>query len=63
VHDVGAKHFALRVDSIDEVRTRLKGLNIPLEAEPATGNAGYDFFFIRDPDGIWIEFVEDNKFE
>ena len=63
VHDVGAKHFALRVESMNEVRTRLEKLNIPFESEPATGDTGYDFFFIRDPDGIWIEFVEDNKYD
>jgi len=63
VHDVGAKHFALRVDSIDKVCNRLKGMNILLETEPASGDTGYDFFFIRDPDGIWIEFVQDNKYD
>ena len=63
VHEVGAKHFALRVDLMDEVRARLRELNIPIETEPAAGDTGYDFFFIRDPDGIWIEFVQDDKYE
>lgn len=63
VHDVGAKHFALRVDSMDELRARLAELAIPLESEPATGDTGYDFCFIRDPDGIWIEFVQDDTYE
>jgi glyoxylase I family protein len=62
VQDVGMKHFALRVDSIDEIRTKLKELRIPLASEPTTGDTGYDFFFIRDPDGVWIEFVQDNKY-
>jgi catechol 2,3-dioxygenase-like lactoylglutathione lyase family enzyme len=60
VHDVGAKHFALRVDSMEEIRAKLKELGIPMETEPAPGDTGYDFFFIRDPDGIWIEFVQDD---
>jgi catechol 2,3-dioxygenase-like lactoylglutathione lyase family enzyme len=63
VHDVGVKHFALRVDSINEARARLKELHISLESEPTTGDTGYDFFFIRDPDGVWIEFVQDDKYD
>jgi glyoxylase I family protein len=62
VNDVGVKHFALRVDSMDEVRAQLKELDIPLESELTTGDTGYEFFFIRDPDGIWIEFVQDDKY-
>jgi glyoxylase I family protein len=63
VHDIGVKHFALRVNSMDEVRARLKESGITLESDPATGDTGYDFFFIRDPDGIWIEFVQDDKYD
>lgn len=62
VHEVGAKHFALQVDSIQDARSRLQKLGISLASEPAMGDSGYEFFFIRDPDGIWIEFVKDDMY-
>ena len=62
VKDIGQKHFALRIKSVEETLKELKSLGIPLASEPDLGDAGYQFFFIRDPDGIWIEFVKDDKF-
>jgi glyoxylase I family protein len=62
VRTVGPKHFALRVDSLQETQKVLQAKGIPLASEPDTGDAGYLFFFIRDPDGIWIEFVQDDKY-
>ena len=60
VKQVGQKHFALKVDSLQEARVDLTNKGIDLVSEPDIGDCGYDFFFIRDPDGIWIEIVENN---
>ena len=62
VKEVGQKHFALRVDSITDAVKELEVMGIPLASEPDIGDAGYHFFFIRDPDGIWIEYVQDDKY-
>lgn len=62
VKEVGQKHFAIRVDSIDQTRQDLEAKGIVLESETDIGDAGYKFFFIRDPDGIWIEYVEDDRY-
>ena len=62
VHEVGAKHFALRVSSIEEARKDLLRKGITWMSEPTTGDTGYDFFYIKDPDGIWIEFVQDDLY-
>lgn len=53
VKEVGQKHFAFRVDSITETRQELEATGILLASEPSVGDAGYQFFFIRDPDGIY----------
>ena len=62
VKEVGQKHFALRIDSVEDTISQLKASDIELASEPDVGDAGYQFFFIRDPDGIWIEYVQDNKY-
>jgi glyoxylase I family protein len=62
VNEIGPKHFALRVDSITDAQEELKAMGIPLASEPQIGDAGYHFFFIRDPDGIWIEYVQDDTY-
>jgi len=60
VKDVGPKHFALKTNSLTETKKLLESKGIELASEPDLGDAGYQFFFIRDPDGIWIEFVQDD---
>jgi glyoxylase I family protein len=62
VKEVGQKHFALRTDSIENTQKELEAAGIALASQPNTGDAGYHFFFIRDPDGIWIEYVQDDKY-
>lgn len=62
VKEIGQKHFAIRVDSIKETATWLGSLSIPLASDTNEGDAGYQFLFIRDPDGIWIEYVQDDKY-
>lgn len=60
VKEVGQKHFALNIASITETQKKLESLGVPLDSKPDVGDAGYHFFFIRDPDGIWIEYVQDD---
>ncbi len=62
VHDVGVKHFAIRVNSIQETYGELAGKGILPATKPERSDNGYDFFFIRDPDGIWIEYVQDDTY-
>ena len=62
VKEVGAKHFAIRVDSLEETRNRLKKHGIEFASEPTPADTGYQFCFIKDPDGIWIEYVQDDEY-
>ncbi len=57
---IGIKHFALQVNSIDDIHNFFKAngfenINIQL------GKTGIKYFFIQDPDDIFIEIVEDNR--
>jgi glyoxylase I family protein len=59
--EVGLKHVALKVDSVVEARGRLQAAGIALETEIKTGRTEIQFFFVRDPDGLWVEIVEDHR--
>jgi lactoylglutathione lyase len=53
----GYTHVALEVDSAETMLEELKALNIPLSGGPMQHPTGTSFF-IRDPDGNVIEFIE-----
>lgn len=60
---IGVKHICLRVNDADEALSWLKdvGLATPdTEIKIARSLANSRYFFIRDPDGMWVEFIEDN---
>ncbi|NRB40004.1 MAG: VOC family protein [Pseudomonadales bacterium] len=57
VKHTGYTHVALEISDKDQVLTRLAELNIPLSGEPMNHPTGTSFF-IRDPDGNVIEFIE-----
>lgn len=60
VDEIGVKHIALRVNDINEalVDLKQKGLTDG-NVEIKNGDTGATFFFIQDPDGIWVEFIEE----
>src|SRR5579871_4649235 len=58
IHPIGIHHFALRTDSITEAHRIV--VYYGYECEKITiGLSGMKYFFVRDPDGIWFEVVED----
>ncbi len=59
---LGVKHFGLRVASIDEAKERLQAANLEILHEDINDDrSGANFFFVRDPDGILVEVIEDNR--
>lgn len=58
---IGVKHFALTVDSIDETKQFILEKNIAREIEITRGTNGISYFFIKDPDGILFELIEDRR--
>jgi catechol 2,3-dioxygenase-like lactoylglutathione lyase family enzyme len=54
----GYKHFAFQVDDVDLTWQKLKAKELDLVSEPTTNtDLGVRYCFIRDPDGILIEFL------
>jgi len=60
IHPVGIRHFALEVDSVADAHNQVVELGYLCDSI-ATGLSGLRYFFIRDPDGIWFEVVEDKR--
>ena len=60
--DVGSVHVALLVDNLDAVLSAIAGLGWKAAGKPQTlksgPNAGKRVVYIRDPDGITIEFMQ-----
>jgi glyoxylase I family protein len=60
IHPVGIRHFALGVDSITEAYKVVASFGYECEGI-ANGLSGLKYFFVRDPDGIWFEIVQDDR--
>jgi glyoxylase I family protein len=58
---IGVKHFALLVDSVHEAKKFVENHDIPSNVEIQHGRTGVTYFFIKDPSGILIEFLEDKR--
>ena len=55
---VGSKHIGFHVDDLDAAAQYLVENGV-LDKKPAinTGRLGRDYFFIKDPDGIFVEII------
>ena len=59
---IGVKHFGLTVNSIEEMNEILIEQGIVSEKQQIiTGRTGVRYFFIKDPDGLLLEIVEDKR--
>ena len=59
---IGTKHFGLKVDSIADARERLFEQEIiGKDTQISNGRTGIKYFFIKDPDNILVEIVEDRR--
>ncbi len=59
---LGVKHFALKVDDIEKARDFFieKGI-ISEDTKISKGRTGILYFFVKDPDGNFVEIVQDDR--
>lgn len=57
---IGTKHFGLRVEDVEAFAEALRGRGVEALEPPKLGRTGIKYFFVRDPDGILVELVEDH---
>jgi glyoxylase I family protein len=58
---LGIKHFGLKVVDIEDARKNILTLGLANGLEIREGRTGIKYFFVNDPDGNWIEFVQDDR--
>lgn len=58
---IGAKHFALQVESVEEAKRFVQDKGWTDDVEIVEGKTGVRYFFIPDPSGILLEFVQDDR--
>ena len=55
---IGTKHFALGVEDIEKAKEFVLNNNIYDNIEIKVGRLGKPYFFIKDPNGILVEIIE-----
>jgi len=58
---IGIKHFGIKVADIHAVRPLLQVLGFSEDVEILQGKTGIEYFFIKDPSGIMVEVVQDDR--
>jgi catechol 2,3-dioxygenase-like lactoylglutathione lyase family enzyme len=60
---IGVKHIALWTDDIEIALADMKVKGYANEDTKITfGRTKVSYFFIQDPDGVWVEFVKDDRY-
>jgi catechol 2,3-dioxygenase-like lactoylglutathione lyase family enzyme len=58
---IGVKHLALHVADLQAAKRHLASAGLDTGTEITHGRTGLEYFFVRDPDGLWLEIVEDHR--
>ena len=63
LEDIGVKHIALWTEDIEAALEDIKGKGLANDETMITvGRTKVSYFFIQDPDGVWVEFVKDDRY-
>lgn len=62
LEEIGVKHIALATDDIEAALADLKKKGLATEDTKITMGRKVAYFFIQDPDGVWIEIVKDDRY-
>ncbi len=58
---IGIRHFGVQVDSLRKAKNFIIKNGYAEKVEITKGKTGIDYFFIKDPDGIFVELVQDER--
>jgi len=58
---IGVKHLALAVDDLQSVYDDIVARKLGEVTEIIHGRTLIDLFFVRDPDGLWVEVLNDTR--
>jgi catechol 2,3-dioxygenase-like lactoylglutathione lyase family enzyme len=61
--EIGVKHIALHTDDTEAALADMKSKGIAsADTEITVGRTKVSYFFIQDPDGVWVEIVNDGRY-
>ncbi|CAN5708084.1 VOC family protein [soil metagenome] len=64
LEDIGVKHIALWADDLEAALNDMKEKGFANQETKITfGRTQVSYFFIQDPDGVWVEFVKDDRYK
>lgn len=64
LNKIGVKHIALATEDIEAAYRELKQKGLVAESTKITvGRTKVSYFFIQDPDGVWVEIVKDDRYK
>jgi glyoxylase I family protein len=62
--EIGVKHIALSTDDIEGALADMKAKGLANDDTKITmGRTKVSYFFIQDPDGVWVEIVKDDRYK
>lgn len=61
--NIGVKHFGLTTDDVDAALADLRKKGLADETTKILTKGTARFFFIKDPDGMWVEVIKDDRYE
>lgn len=59
---IGVKHIALNTDDVDAALADLKTKGLANDKTTILSKGAARFFFIKDPDGVWVEIIRDDRY-
>ncbi len=66
IDKVGVKHIAFAVGDVGAAREEVVRMNISDDVseifEKQSDGGVARFFFVKDPDGVWVEFIKDERY-
>lgn len=58
---VGVKHIAFHVEDVRAAREEIMSAGLGEVTDITSGRTQMDLFFVRDPDGLWVEILKDDR--
>jgi len=61
LNKVGVKHMAFHVKDIQAAHDEIVSAGLGEVTDVTSGRTQMDLFFVRDPDGLWVEILKDDR--
>ena len=58
----GVKHIAVTVNDVEVALEELRLLGVANDTTQILAKGSARFFFVRDPDGMWVEVIKDDRY-